>query len=79
LYKECKLQTYFIAKGLIDYFVVVDNNRSKEHTFAAANEPILTKGEKACFERIEVDYEKIKEEIAKEAGIVHDFKDSWSA
>jgi hypothetical protein len=39
----------------------------------------LTEGEKACFEKIEADYKKIKEEIAKEAGIVHDFEDSRSA
>jgi hypothetical protein len=80
LWKECKLQTYFTAKGLIDYFVVVDDSRSKKHTFAAADKAtLLTEGEKACFEKIEEDYQKIKEEIAKEAGIVHDFEDSRSA
>jgi hypothetical protein len=80
LWKECKLQTYFTTKGLIDYFVVVDDSRSKERRFTAANEATpLTEGEKACFEKIEADYQKISEEIAKEASIVHDFEDSWSA
>jgi hypothetical protein len=39
----------------------------------------LTKGEKAYFEKIEADYKKVREEIAKEASIVHDFEDSRSA
>jgi hypothetical protein len=39
----------------------------------------LTEVEKACFEKIKADYQKIEEEIAKEAGIVHDFEDSRSA
>jgi hypothetical protein len=38
----------------------------------------LTDGEKACFEKIEADLRKVKEEIAKEAGIVHGFEDSRS-
>jgi hypothetical protein len=77
LWKECKLQTYFTAKGLINYFIV-DNSRLKERMFAAADEPILIEGEKAFFEKIEADYEKIREEIVKEAGIIHDFEDSRS-
>jgi hypothetical protein len=35
----------------------------------------LTKGEKAYFKKIEEDLEKVKEEVAREAGIVHDFED----
>ncbi len=39
----------------------------------------LTEGKKTCFKKIEEDYKKVKEEIATEAGIVYDFKDSRSA
>ena len=39
----------------------------------------MTEGEKTCFEKIKEDYKKVKEEIATEAGIVHDFEDSRSA
>jgi hypothetical protein len=80
LWKECKLQAYFTAKGLIDYFVIEDDRRSKGRMVAAADKAmLLAKGEKACFEKVRADYQKIKEEIAKKAGIVHDFKDSRSA
>jgi hypothetical protein len=39
----------------------------------------LTESKKIYFKKIEEDYKKIKEEIATEAGIVYDFKDSRSA
>ena len=39
----------------------------------------LTEGEKTCFEKIEEDYQKLKEGLATKAGIVHDFGDSRSA
>jgi hypothetical protein len=77
LWTECKLQTYFTAKGLIDYFVVVAGQKSELGRFAAASgDTPLTEGEKAYFEKIEEDFEKVKEEVAREAGIVHDFEDS---
>ena len=85
LWTECRLQTYFTAKGLIDYFVVVAGKTRPElvqglgrsaATASGGGDPLLTKGEKAYFEKIEEDFEKVKEEVAKEAGIVHDFEDS---
>ena len=77
LWKECMLQTYFTAKGLIDYFVVVEGKKLDLGQFAAASgDPLLTEGEKAYFEKVEKDFKKVKEEVAKEAGIVHDFEDS---
>jgi hypothetical protein len=85
LWTECRLQTYFTAKGLIDYFVVVAGKTRPElvrglgrsaATASGGGDPLLTEGEKAYFEKIEEDFEKVKEEVAKEAGIVHDFEDS---
>ena len=72
-----KLQTYLTAKGLIDYFVVVAGGKSELGQFAANNgDSLLTEGEKANFETIEEDLERVKEEVSKGAGIVHDFEDS---
>jgi hypothetical protein len=56
LWKDCKLQTYFTAKGLIDYFVVVDNGKSEQvPSVAAEGNRLLTDGEKAYFKKIEAD------------------------
>jgi hypothetical protein len=61
LWKECKLQTYFTAKGLIDYFVVVEGKESDLGRFAAASgDTLLTEGEKAYFKKIEEDFKKVK-------------------
>ena len=77
LQKEYKLQTYFTAKGLINYFVIVNKSRSKDYLFIAIDKPILlTKNKKVYFEKIKIDYQKAKEEIVIEASIIHDFKDS---
>ena len=71
------LQTYFTAKGLIDYFVVVEGKKLDLGQFAAASgDPLLTEGKKAYFEKVEEDFKKVKEKVATEAGIVHDFEDS---
>ncbi|KFY92765.1 hypothetical protein V500_04036 [Pseudogymnoascus sp. VKM F-4518 (FW-2643)] len=79
LWKECKLQTYFTARRLVDYFVVVETG-AREHIFTGGSGlALLTEGEKACFEKIEADYWKVKVEIAIQAGIVHEFEDSRSS
>lgn len=65
---------------MIDYFAVVDI-KAGEGTICTDVKaaPALTEGEKACFEKVEADYKNVKEEIATQAGIVHDFEDSRSA
>jgi hypothetical protein len=83
LWKHCKLQTYFTAKGLIDYFVVVDTSIREHRSITSVKvlaTPLLpTEGEKAYFKEVEADYNRIKDEIAEQAGIVHDFEDSRSS
>jgi hypothetical protein len=77
LWTEYKLQMYFTAKGLIDYFVVVAGQKSELGRFTATSRDTpLTEGEKVYFKKIEEDFEKVKEEVAREASIVHDFEDS---
>jgi len=78
LWRECKLQTYFTRKGLIDYFIVIDSGLTNRMPTAADsyNTPLLTESERACFEKIQMDYQGVKEEVARQAGIVHDFEDS---
>ena len=57
-WRNCKLQTYFIGNGLIDYFVVVDSSEGDRTLTAASNNALhpSTKGEKALFEQAEADY-----------------------
>jgi Orsellinic acid/F9775 biosynthesis cluster protein D/Helicase conserved C-terminal domain/DEAD/DEAH box helicase len=78
LWRKCTLQTYFTARRLIDYFVVVEQEVGLA---SKANENLtqLTEGEKAYFKEVEADYRQVKEEIAIQAGIVHDFEDSRSS
>ena len=45
-WKECKLQTYFTAKGRIDYFVVVDKEKGGETARGAI---LLIEPEKELF------------------------------
>jgi hypothetical protein len=60
--------------------VVVEGKKSDlGRSAAASRDSPLTEGEKAYFEKIEEDLAKVKEEVVKEAGIVHDFEDSRSA
>jgi hypothetical protein len=73
-WKECKLQTYFAAKGRIDYFVVVDTEKGRARGTARGS-PLLTEPEKELFMRLEKDYRDVKEDIGEQAGIVHDFGD----
>lgn len=59
---------------MTDYFVVVETG-AREHIFTAgSDQALLTEGEKACFEKIEADYQKVKEEINIQAGIVHELR-----
>jgi len=76
LWKECRLQTYFTGKGLIEYFVVVEGpNQSSRSKLDTAR---LTKTEEELFIKLEKDYEDVKGDIEEQASVVHDFGDSRS-
>ena len=72
------LQTYFTAKGRIDYFVVIEQEDEKEG--GDQQGPIqLTEPQKAYLEEIEKDFEGIKDDIVEQASIVQGFGNSRSA
>jgi len=73
LWRECKLQTYFTAKGRIDYFVVVDREKGGA---TARGSTSLTEPEKALFEKLEKDYKDVTRDLEEQASVVHDFGDS---
>ena len=76
LWKECKLQTYFTGKGLIDYFVIVEGpSQSSRSKLDSAR---LTETEEELFVKLEKDYEDVKGDIEEQASIVYDFGDSRS-
>jgi hypothetical protein len=79
LWKEYKLQTYFTRKGLIDYFEVTNSSPTERMSAAINSTTLLTESKRLCFEKASADYKTVKDEIAKEAGIVYDFKDSWAS
>jgi hypothetical protein len=76
-WKECKLQTYFTAKGRIDYFVVVDEKKGRVSGMARGSVS-LTEPEKELFEKLEKDYKDVKCDLEEQATIVQDIGDSRS-
>ena len=58
-WKECKLQTYFITKGYINYFIVIDKENSK----VARDFTLLIEPEKELFVKLEKDYSDMKGDI----------------
>ncbi|KFY96400.1 hypothetical protein V500_02461 [Pseudogymnoascus sp. VKM F-4518 (FW-2643)] len=72
------LQTYFVGKGRIDYFVVVDNIMEKNLITLDSAIP-LKEEEKDLFIKLENDYQDVKGDTEKQATIVQDFGDSRSA
>jgi len=76
LWRECKLQTYFTGKGLIDYFVVADV--SSQSSRSKLDSTRLTKTEEELFVKLEKDYDDVKVDIEEQASIVHDIRDSRS-
>jgi Lhr-like helicase len=74
-WKECKLQTYFTAKGRIDYFVVVDREKGGE---TARGSMSLTEPEKELFKQLEKDYKNVKCDLEEQATVVQDIGDSRS-
>jgi superfamily II DNA helicase RecQ len=81
-WKECQLQTYFTAKGRIDYFVVVDKevlDKEKSGVSKTVGDPALSiEPEKELFAELERDYEDAKGDLEEQASVVHDFGDSRS-
>ncbi|KAF8861004.1 hypothetical protein BDZ45DRAFT_800455 [Acephala macrosclerotiorum] len=75
--KEYKLQTYFTAKGRIDYFVVVDKEKGGVKG-TAGGFMLLTKPEKELFVKLKKDYKDVKGDIEEQINIVYDFGDSKS-
>ena len=71
------MQTYFTAKGLIDYFVVLDEEKGRVCR-TAGGPNLLTEPEKELFAKLEQDYKDVKGDIEEQASIVHDFGDSRS-
>ena len=74
-WRECKLQTYFTAKGRIDYFVVVGRGKGGE---TARGSMSLTEPEKDLFEKLEKDYKDVKCDLEEQATTVQDIGDSRS-
>ncbi len=76
LWEECTLQTYFIGKGRIDYFVVVpssDRGQRMEATQGNKSTTPSTEAERACFAELERDHKCAKHDLREQASIVQDF------
>ena len=91
LWDECQLQTYFTRKGRIDYFVVVvvaaaaaaaaakPQEAKGRSRHAQDHDQAVTETQKALFEKLEEDHDRVKDDVEKQASIVHDFGDFRSA
>jgi len=77
LWRAVKLQTYFTAFGLIDYFVVVDEENGGVKGTARGSMPV-TEPEKELFEKLEKDYKDMKCDLEEQATVVQDIGDSRS-
>jgi len=68
LWVECTLQTYFIRKGRIDYFVVVVAAAKEEDNSSSGSDGQglmpLTEPQKAYFAEIKKDFDGVKDDIA---------------
>ena len=73
------LQTYFVRKGRIDYFVVVDNMNKENSSTSLVPATPLKEEEKDLFAKLASDCHNVKGDIAEQAGIVQDFGESRSA
>ncbi|SPJ84073.1 uncharacterized protein FTOL_10589 [Fusarium torulosum] len=79
LWRVCKLQTYFTAKGLIDYFVVEDPSPSMTGGVPSgtglATAP-TSQEEGKLFEDLKADIIQASRDLDEEAGIVQDVEES---
>jgi len=60
LWKEYKLQTYFIGHERIDYFIITDAKEKRGVFEQASNSLLLIQSEKELFEKLEKDYKDVK-------------------
>ena len=75
LWEECTLQTYFVGKGRIDYFVVVPSNGQgleREVTNCFRNTAQASEAERVCFVELERDQEGARHDLRKQASVVQD-------
>ena len=73
LWAECKLKTYFTAKGLIKYFLVSDEQPAKA---AVAG---LSVPEIELFRKLDEDIAKAEDDAERKGGVVQDFTESKSS
>lgn len=78
LWKEVKLQTYFIGYGRIDYFVVTDNKEKEGISDQASDFIPLIQPEKKLFKKLDKDYKDMKYDLNKQVTIFQDIGDSRS-
>jgi hypothetical protein len=78
VWEECKLQTYFIGYGKIDYFVVTDDKEKGGTSEHISDSVLLTQPEKELFEKLEKDYKDVKCDLEEQTTIVQDIRDSRS-
>lgn len=69
LWRECRLQTYFTAKGRIDYFVVLEAD-DKEKGATRTDGVSMTGPEEDLFGRLEQDAKAAALDLDEKAGIV---------
>jgi Lhr-like helicase len=79
LWEECELQTYFTAKGRIDYFPVVGVARTETKSQPGTSLTPPTVAEDTYFQRVEDDYARVEGDLRQQAQVVRDFGDSKSA
>jgi len=75
LWRSCQLQTYFSAKGRIDYFEV-DARSQSSLPMASGAPPSPTMAEQALFTSLERDASTIQQDLNREAAIVQDISAS---
>ena len=76
LWREYRLQTYFTAKGRIDYFIVIDNEKKGGVSARASDSVLLTRPEKELFKKLKKDCKDVKRDLEEQASIVQDIGDS---
>jgi hypothetical protein len=68
LWKKCKFQIYFIKKGLIDYFIVIEYQKKKSRHILDSG--LLKETKKILFKKLEQDYKDMKYNLEEQATIV---------
>lgn len=77
LWKACKLQTYFTAKGLIDYFIVEEAEPSSSPSpLGTRGEPPLSQEEGKLFGDLKADIIQASHDLGSRAEIVQGIEES---